>query len=187
MSICCSDWTSALVHAGPSRPYLGITLTRIYDKVTNHQSAVANRIDLTVIPVEPRTLPLRPGSGWKYLPCSEKLQSWPQWTMPSFRAHRRGFGVLGTQARRRVPLRRRRPSEEARDYILGEWKPWERVLAGLRDALADLGLLEAAERLNLRSPSQDFFHPLFSAGWQLDSFPGIPPSTDHDQLVRRAQ
>ena len=59
------------------------------------------------------------------------------------------------------------PTEEARDYILSQWHPWEPVLAGLRRALDELGLLEEAEDLDLRSPAQDYFNPLFSAGWAM--------------------
>jgi hypothetical protein len=53
------------------------------------------------------------------------------------------------------------------DYILGQWHPWEPVLASLREALDDLGLLEEAEKLDLRSPVQDYFNPVFSTGWPL--------------------
>ena len=59
------------------------------------------------------------------------------------------------------------PNEKARDYILGQWHPWELVLASLREALDELGLLEEAEKLDLRSPVQDYFSPVFSAGWPL--------------------
>ncbi|MDT7719247.1 MAG: hypothetical protein QOE94_258 [Mycobacterium sp.] len=55
----------------------------------------------------------------------------------------------------------------ARDYILGQWNRWEPVLASLREALDDLGLLEEAEKLDLRSPVQDYFNPVFSTGWPL--------------------
>jgi integrase len=151
------------------------------------QSAVANRIDLTVIPVEHGLCRYGPVVGGSTCPAAKNCSSGPNGPCPHFVLTGADLAYWERKRDAAYHFAEGAPSEEARDYILGEWKPWERVLAGLRDALADLGLLEAAERLDLRSPSQDFFHPLFSAGWQLDSFPGIPPSTDHDQLVRRAQ
>jgi hypothetical protein len=39
------------------------------------------------------------------------------------------------------------------------------VLTGLRGALAELGLLEKAESLDLRTPVHDYFDPLFTTGW----------------------
>jgi hypothetical protein len=60
------------------------------------------------------------------------------------------------------------PTDEARDYIISEWRPWEPVLAGLREALDELGLLEEAEKLDLRAPVHDYFNPVFSTGWAVD-------------------
>jgi integrase len=77
------------------------------------------------------------------------------------------------------------PSDEARDYILGQWQPWEPVLAGLRHALDDLGLLEAAENLDLRVPAHDYFDPLFSMGWTMQSLNGhedIPRSSAEEPV-----
>jgi hypothetical protein len=51
------------------------------------------------------------------------------------------------------------------------------VLIGLRQALDELGLLKEAKKLDLRSPVQDYFNPLFSTGWtltQLDSTNASP-------------
>ena len=59
------------------------------------------------------------------------------------------------------------PNDEARDYILSQWHSWEPVLSGLRQALDELGLLEEAEKLDLRSPVHDYFNPVFTTGWTL--------------------
>jgi hypothetical protein len=59
------------------------------------------------------------------------------------------------------------PTDDARDYILSQWHPWEPVLTGLRGALAELGLLEKAESLDLRTPVHDYFEPLFTTGWHV--------------------
>ena len=44
------------------------------------------------------------------------------------------------------------PTDEARDYILNQWHPWEPVLFALREALDELGLLEQAGKIDLRTP-----------------------------------
>jgi hypothetical protein len=66
----------------------------------------------------------------------------------------------------------RAPSEDARDYILSEWEPWEAALDGLRRALDELGLLDAARELDLRTPVQDYFSPLFSNAWNMSDLNG---------------
>ena len=43
----------------------------------------------------------------------------------------------------------------------------------LREALDELGLLEEAEKLDLRSPLQDYFNPLFSTGWSVKELDSI--------------
>jgi hypothetical protein len=65
-------------------------------------------------------------------------------------------------------------------YILSEWDPWEPALTGLREALDELGLLEEAEKLDLRRPVPDYFNPLFSTGWTLARLDtrDDPPSMD---------
>jgi hypothetical protein len=57
------------------------------------------------------------------------------------------------------------PTDDARDYILSQWHDWEPVLASLRETFDELGLLEEAEKLDLRTPIHDYFNPVFSAGW----------------------
>jgi hypothetical protein len=69
------------------------------------------------------------------------------------------------------------PTDEARDYILSQWHPWEPVLTALREALDDLGLLEEAEKLDLRAPVHDYFDPLFSTGWPVAQLNTPQPAT----------
>ena len=54
----------------------------------------------------------------------------------------------------------------ARDYIYRTFERSSRALAGLEKALVALGLLDQAKELDLRSPHQDFFHPIWTQGWR---------------------
>ena len=46
--------------------------------------------------------------------------------------------------------------------------PWEPVLTSDCEKHSnELGLLEEAEKLDLRAPIHDYFDPLFSTGWSL--------------------
>jgi len=58
------------------------------------------------------------------------------------------------------------PDENARDYIYGAFEKSSQALAGLEKALLALGLLEQAKELDLRSPHQDFFDPIWRQGWR---------------------
>ena len=51
----------------------------------------------------------------------------------------------------------------------------EKSLAAQRQDLLNQGRFEEAEKLDLRSPVHDYFHPVFTTGWTLDQL--SPPST----------
>ena len=77
------------------------------------------------------------------------------------------------------------PTAAARHYILSQWDPWEPVLTALREALDELGLLEAAEELDLRNPLHDYFDPLFSTGWQVTQLRTTDPGSPDDPEAHR--
>jgi hypothetical protein len=58
------------------------------------------------------------------------------------------------------------PDEIAREYIYGTFEKSSQALAGLEKALLALGLLDQARELDLRSPHQDFFDPIWRQGWR---------------------
>ncbi len=58
------------------------------------------------------------------------------------------------------------PDEAARAYIYGGFERSSLALAGLEKALVALGLLDQAKELDLRSPHQDFFDPIWAQGWR---------------------
>ncbi|GFG51884.1 site-specific integrase [Mycolicibacterium agri] len=148
-------------------------------------AAVADRIDLTVIPVEHGLCRYGPVVGGSACPVGKNCSGGPKGPCPHFVLTGADLAYWERKRDAAYHFAEGAPSEEARDYILNEWKPWEKVLAGLRDALDELGLLEAAERLDLRSPMQDFFHPLFSSGWPLNTLPGTSSTTDHPEDVAK--
>ena len=103
-------------------------------------------------------------------PGKHEMITRPEWNISALTVL--DLCVLGTQREAAYHFAEGAPNDEARDYILGQWHPWEPVLTALRGALNELGLLEEAEKLDLRSPVQDYFNPLFSTGWavtELDS------------------
>lgn len=159
--------------AGPSMDEPGkLLMTPTTVGKFGSNDAVASRIDLAVVPVEHGLCRYGPVVGGSACPFSKNCTNGPGGPCPHFVLTGADLAYWERKRDAAYHFAEGAPSDEARDYILGEWKPWEKVLAGLRDALDELGLLEAAERLDLRSPVQDFFHPLFSTGWQLDGLPG---------------
>jgi len=51
-------------------------------------------------------------------------------------------------------------------YIYGAFEKSSQALAGLEKALLALGLLDQARELDLRSPHQEFFDPIWRQGWR---------------------
>lgn len=142
--------------AGPGMDQPGkVLLTPVAASGLGSKAAVANRIDLSVIPVEHGLCRYGPVVGGSDCPASKNCSSGPNGPCPHFVLTGADLSYWERKRDAAYHFAEGAPSGEARDYILGEWKPWEDVLAGLREALAELGLLDAAERLDLRSPMQD--------------------------------
>ena len=163
-----------------------VLMTPVAASGLGSEAAVAGRIDLTVIPVEHGLCRYGPVVGGSACPVSKNCSSGPNGPCPHFVLTGADLAYWERKRDAAYHFAEGAPSENARDYILSEWKPWERVLARLRNALEELGLLEAAEKLDLRSPRQDFFHPLFSTGWQLDGLQETTAVSKDDQTDRKA-
>jgi integrase len=133
------------------------------------KAALAERIDLTVIPVEHGLCRYGPVVGGKSCPAKKNCSRGPDGPCPHFVITGADLAYWERKRDAAFHFAESAPSDEARDYILSEWQPWEGVLDGLRETLDEIGLLKAAEELDLRTPLHDFFHPLFSAGWTLAS------------------
>jgi hypothetical protein len=158
--------------AGPGMDNPGTILLRPAEVNAEDSNAAATHIDLTVIPVEHGLCRYGPVVGGSQCPFEKNCtagQSGPC----ALRAHRRhlSYGAdLSYGERKRdaaYHFAEGAPNEEARDYILHQWRSWEPVLTNLRGALGELGLLEEAEKLDLRTPVNDYCDPVFSIGWKL--------------------
>ena len=138
--------------AGPGTDKPGTILLRPGDLNTDNAGAVRARIDLAVVPVEHGICRYRPVVGGDNCPFAKNCTNGPQGPCEHFALTGADLAYWERKRDAAFPLRRRRPQRKARDYILSAWDPWQPVLAGLREALAELGLLEEAEKLDLRSP-----------------------------------
>jgi integrase len=158
--------------AGPGMDKPGTILLRPTDLITSDSSAAAARIDLTVVPVEHGLCRYGPVVGGKNCPFQKNCTNGARGPCEHFVLTGADLAYWERKRDAAFHFAEGAPNDEARDYILGQWHPWEPVLDALREALDELGLLEEAERLDLRTPVQDYFNPLFSTGWtlaQLDS------------------
>jgi len=76
------------------------------------------------------------------------------------------YGYWKRQEERWAAMAEGAPDETARDYIYATFERSSQALAGLEKALFALGLLDQAKELDLRSPQQDFFEPIWTQGWR---------------------
>lgn len=153
--------------AGPGTDKPGTILLRPGD-LDADAAAVRDRIDLAVIPVEHGICRYGPVVGGDNCPFSKNCTNGPQGPCEHFALTGADLAYWERKRDAAFHFAEGAPNEEARDYILSAWDPWQPVLAGLREALDELGLLEEAEKLDLRSPTHDYFHPVFTNGWTLD-------------------
>lgn len=159
--------------AGPGTNKPGTILLRPGD-LDADPATVRDRIDLAVIPVEHGICRYGPVVGGESCPFAKNCTSGPQGPCEHFALTGADLAYWERKRDAAFHFAEGAPNEDARDYILSAWDPWQPVLAGLREALDELGLLEEAEKLDLRSPSHDYFHPVFTTGWTLDQL--APPS-----------
>ncbi|MCZ0730577.1 site-specific integrase [Mycolicibacterium iranicum] len=152
--------------AGPGMDKPGTILLRPNDITSSDRAAAQARIDLTVVPVEHGLCRYGPVVGGHGCPFEKNCTTGPNGACEHFVLTGADLAYWERKRDAAFHFAEGAPTEEARDYILGQWKPWEPALTGLRDALAELGLLEEAEKLDLRTPIQDYFSPLFSTGWK---------------------
>lgn len=158
--------------AGPGMDKPGTILLRPADVKSDDATAAAARIDLTVVPVEHGLCRYGPVIGGANCPFGKNCSNGPTGPCEHFVLTGADLAYWERKRDAAYHFAEGAPTDGARDYILSQWHPWEPVLSALREALNDLGLLEEAEKLDLRTPVHDYFDPLFSTGWpvaQLDS------------------
>jgi integrase len=72
-------------------------------------------------------------------------------------------------------------SDQAREAFYKVWQPMGTALFGLEKALDALGLLQAAQDIDLRSPAHDFHNPLWKRGWAVTDLHEIAETPDDAQ------
>ncbi|WP_280464543.1 tyrosine-type recombinase/integrase [Nocardia cyriacigeorgica] len=164
--------------ASPGMNKPGTILLRPGDLTTENPADAAARIDLTVVPVEHGLCRYGPVVGGATCPYGKNCSEGPKGPCEHFVLTGADLAYWERKRDAAAHFAEGAPSDEARDYILRQWEPWEPVLAGLREVLDELGLLEAAEKLDLRTPVHDYFDPLFSNGWRVAHLSPSPPSSD---------
>ena len=154
--------------AGPGMDKPGTILLRPGDVKAASGAAAQTRIDLTVIPVEHGLCRYGPVVGGSSCPFGKNCTNGIRGTCEHFVLTGADLAHWERKRDAAYHFAEGAPNDDARNYILGQWHPWEVVLTGLREVLDELGLLEEAENLDLRAPVHDYFDPVFSTGWPVD-------------------
>jgi len=130
---------------------------------TDAEVSTAERlmVDLAALPTEHGLCTYKPVVGGFDCPFERKCDSCKHFVITGA-----DYGYWKRQEERWAAMAEGAPDETARDYIYGSFERSSQALAGLEKALLALGLLDQAKELDLRSPQQDFFEPIWSRGWR---------------------
>ena len=130
---------------------------------TDAEVSTAERlmVDLAALPTEHGLCTYKPVVGGFDCPFERKCDSCEHFVITGA-----DYGYWKRQEERWAAMAEGAPDETARDYIYGSFERSSQALAGLEKALLALGLLDQAKELDLRSPQQDFFEPIWSRGWR---------------------
>ena len=118
-------------------------------------------IDLAAIPTEHGLCTFKPVVGGFDCPFDRKCNSCEHFVVTGA-----DYGYWKRQEERWAAMAEGAPDETAREYIYGSFEKSSQALAGLEKALLALGLLDQAKELDLRSPHQDFFAPIWRQCWR---------------------
>ena len=130
---------------------------------TDAETATAERlmVDLAAIPTEHGLCTYKPVVGGFDCPFERRCDSCEHFVITGA-----DYGYWKRQEQRWAAMAEGAPDESAREYIYGAFERSSQALAGLEKALLALGLLAQAKDLDLRSPHQDFFNPIWTQGWR---------------------
>ena len=168
-------WDAGPGNANPGRVVLTPTT---HDRTTAEQLLV----DLAAVPTEHGLCTFKPVVGGYDCPFDRQCNSCEHFVLTGA-----DYGYWKRQEQRWATLAEGAPDETARDYIYGAFEKSSQALAGLEKALLALGLLDQAKELDLRSPHQDFFDPIWRQGWRagdlVDIGSGKEASENHEPLT----
>jgi len=167
--------------AGPGVDKPGQILLRPNDINAESPAAADVRIDLSIVPVEHGLCRYGPVVGGAGCPWEKNCTDSPTGPCEHFVLTGADLAYWERKRDAAYHFAEGAPNDAARDYILTQWHPWEAALSGLRDALDELGLLKAAEDLDLRSPIHDYFAPLFTNAFPLEQLTSRSYIDDEDR------
>jgi len=124
-------------------------------------SAQQQLVDLAAIPTEHGLCTFKPVVGGLDCPFQRNCTNCEHFVTTGA-----DYGYWKRQEQRWAAMAEGAPDEVARDYIYRAFDKSFRALARLEKALLALGLLDQAKELDLRSPHQDFFDPIWRQGWR---------------------
>ncbi|HET6753372.1 MAG TPA: hypothetical protein VFH23_05420 [Jiangellaceae bacterium] len=130
-------------------------------------------VDLTAIPTEHGLGTFKPVVGGVDCPFGRDCHNCEHFLLTGA-----DYGYWKRQGQRWATLAEGAPDATTRDYIYTAFEKSSQALAGPEKALVALGLLDAAKQLDLRSPHQHFFDPIWTQGWRTGDLVHI--GTEHD-------
>jgi integrase len=156
---------------GPGNPEPGqVVLTPTEDETAAARDLL---VDLAAIPTEHGLCTFKPVVGGVDCPFGRDCHNCEHFVLTGA-----DYGYWKRQEQRWAALAEGTPDTTTRDYIYTAFEKSSQALAGLEKALVALGLLDDAKQLDLRSPHQDFFDPIWTQGWRTGDLVRI--GTEHD-------
>jgi integrase len=145
---------------GPGGEKPGEVLLLPEEVTTGDSLAHRTLIELTVIPTEGGLCTFKPVVGGDACPKNRRCDVCEDLVLTGA-----DYSYWKRQESKFIDWAESAQTPEARDAFYKVWQPMGDALFGLEKALTALGLLEAAQQIDLRSPAQDFHHPIWSRGW----------------------
>lgn len=149
-------WVTGPGNTEPGR--LVLTPTDAEKHTAQHQL-----IDLAAVPTEHGLCTFKPVGGGFDCPFGRDCAGCEHFVITGA-----DYGYWKRQEQRWAALAEAAPDETARDYLYRSFDRSSQAIAGLEKALLALGLLDQAKQVDLRSPHQDFFDPIWRQGWRAD-------------------
>lgn len=144
---------------GPGNPTPGqVVLTPSDTETTTAKDLL---VDLAAVPTEHGLCTFKPVVGGFDCPFGRDCHNCEHFVLTGA-----DYGYWKRQEQRWATLAEGAPDDATRDYIYAAFERSSQAIAGLEKALVALGLLEDATQLDLRSPHQDFFQPIWTQGWR---------------------
>ena len=124
-------------------------------------TAAAVLVDLAVVPVEHGLCTFKPVAGGADCPFGRQCHTCVHFVLTGA-----DYNYWKRLEQRQAALAEGAPSAEARDYLYQAFEPNSQAVAGLEKALTAAGMLDQARQLDLRTPHQDFYDPIWRTGWR---------------------